>query len=79
MSAALNKYKLVFFNAINNAVIIINTSTPITLPISFQRFRVAYTLIGVTFDVSDKLVDFLQGFSVLSLPIEIIIPCVISP
>ena len=62
-----------------NSVFIINVNTPIPLKIASKRFGLPCAIISVTVNINQEPIDFLQGFLILCLPIQIFVPSVIIP
>jgi hypothetical protein len=60
---------------IYKAIAFVNSSTIKTDQISPQRFWLADTVISVSLNVLQDLIDPLQRFSVLYLPVKIVFPC----
>ena len=69
-----------FLNVIDQPVFVINAAAELPLEISGKGFRLSDpNRTAVSLDVLDKLVDALERFLVLRLPIEIVLPCIVRP
>ena len=67
------------FDAIDEAVFFVDAPAPVPLQFMFQRLWLADTFVTAAVNVFHQLVDAFQNFSVLSLPVKIIIPGFIGP
>ena len=71
---ALSYFYIFAVYPIYKPISIVNFSAPPSRPITFKRFGTAYTDILISVDVLQKLIKFFKRFSILCLPIQIIIP-----
>ena len=80
MAATLRDLELTVFNAVDQTVFFIDPAAEEALQVSFQCFRFADALHrSVSVDVFDERVNAFEGFLVLCLPIQVILPRLIRP
>lgn len=75
MTAALSDVELSVLNAVDQTVLLVDSAAEEALQISFQRFRLANALQwAVSVDIFDERVNALEGFLILRLPIQVVLP-----
>ena len=80
MAATLCDLELTVFNAVDQSVFFIDPAAEEALQVSFQCFRFADALHrAVSVDVFDERVNAFEGFLVLCLPIQVVLPRLIRP
>ena len=74
MAPTLGDFDSFLYEAVDNPVFIINPPAPPAGPVAFQRFGIANALMAVPNDILQYLIDSLQRFFILGLPVQIIVP-----
>lgn len=64
---------------IYDTISIVYTPAPQTVQVVFQWFGFAYTLKWIPFYILDDRVNSFQSFSVLRLPIQVVVPGSVFP
>ena len=63
----------------NQPVLFVDSNTPKSGKIPFQRFRLPFALITVSGDVFQYFIDLFQRLSIFVLPVNIIFPRGVRP
>ena len=80
MAATLRDLELTVFNAVDQTIFFIDPAAEEALQVPFQCFRFADALHrSVSVDVFDERVNAFEGFLVLCLPIQVVLPRLIRP
>ena len=78
VSAALRDVELAVLYTIDKTVFLVDPSTEESLQVFFQCFRIANALHrAVSLNVFDECVYSLEGFPILCLPIQVVVPCLV--
>lgn len=64
--------------SINQTLFIIDAAAPVSGEIASERLGLAKAGVAVALDVFEKVVDFLERFSVLGLPVHIVRPAIVG-
>ena len=62
-----------FFDAVNEVVLVINAATPPSLKRILQGFGLPEAIMAVAVNVLQQLVDALECFPILGLPVKVIL------
>ncbi len=57
----------------------INPPAPVSMPVVLQGFRLADALMPVAVNIKQKLIYPAERLFVLSLPVQIVFPCLVRP
>nr|DAL51298.1 MAG TPA_asm: hypothetical protein [Caudoviricetes sp.] len=79
MGAALDDLQRAVPDPVDQAVCLIDPAGPPALEVLFQGLRLPKAAEGIALRVPDELVDPPQGFLVLGLPVQVILPGLIIP
>ena len=79
MVSTLGNQQLIFSGFINQAMLLIDAARPVSFPVVSQRFRVSDTFEGVSAGFQDEAIDSLQYPDIGFLPVDVILPCLLSP
>lgn len=79
MPSTLGYMAIVTHDAVHKTVVGINSAAPKTIQIVFERLRLPYSVISISFDIFDKLIYPLKRLFILSLPVQIVSPGRVVP
>ncbi len=79
MVSASRDHQCIVFHPVNNAVRFVDPSAPPACQVFFQRFRFTKAFVRRSLHILDQGIDPLQGFLVLGLPPNVIIPSAFVP
>jgi len=74
MKTTLQNMKTIVSDGIHKAMLIINTPTPATGVISFERLRLSNAFKGRAKGIFDQNIDSFQNFGIGLLPIQVLFP-----